>query len=128
MCSTSPRKSFYTKHLLFVIVKESSVNPINWAEKTTWGQRHSYIPFPRVAMLFKLTWAFQHLSRFLRSQVLFGEKKKKGGKLGLVVFYVNYRSLCEGLYIHVCSYLTVTGWWQKHCLYPFCRRENGVSG
>lgn len=28
-CSTRQRKGFYPKHLLFIIVKESSVNPIN---------------------------------------------------------------------------------------------------
>lgn len=52
-----------SQHLLFVIVRASSVNPINRVEKRTCGQLYSLMPSHGVViLLFKCTGPLKHLS------------------------------------------------------------------
>lgn len=91
-CSTRLRKAFYYKHLFFVTVKESSVNPINWAGKDHLRPDELLYSFLEGVCVLEIylgipafVWASE---KSARRPVLFWEKKWE--QLWPALVHVNY--------------------------------------
>lgn len=64
----STDEKLLSQHLLSVLVRASSVNPINQAEQRTCSQLYSLKPSHGVViLLFKCTWPLKHLSELVGS-------------------------------------------------------------